>query len=144
MENVSPFPLRTEWQEKTMQSRDRCQAKSHDWTDIPQTTQVWMMMLRKKTAPWLEEAEQVVSLPDVDDGKRQSAWADLLHGELCRLQPHRHIQWAQGPRPPARDTGNLKRKQSHSAVPSRANQSPLIQWWLSPILRWQVKPPKVD
>ena len=71
---------------------------------------------------------EVVSLPDVDEGERQSAWADPLHGELCRLQPHWHIQWAWGPHPPARDPGNLKQKQRHSAVPSCANQIPLTQW----------------
>ena len=46
-----------------MQSRDRCKAKSRDWTEIPQITRVWMMTLRKKTASRLEEANKKFPSP---------------------------------------------------------------------------------
>ena len=92
---------------------------------------------------FLDQGDQeVVSLPDKDEGERQSAWADPLHGELSRLQPHRHIQWAWGPHPSACNPGNLKQEQRHSAIPSYTNQIPLTQWQLSPISCWQVKPPE--
>ena len=45
----------------------------------------------------VQGGREVVSFPDVDEGERQSAWADPLHGELCRLHPtnssNEHEAW---------------------------------------------------
>ena len=46
-----------------------------------------MMTLRKKTASRLEEAKKQFLLPNVDDGERQPAWADLLHGDNVACNP---------------------------------------------------------
>ena len=114
-----------EWQERSMQSWDRCKAKSRDRTEIPQNTRVsgWWHHRRKQLLG--SRKPRTRSPPQCRWRWKAACVSWPAAWRQCRLHLHRPIQCARGPCPSARDPGNLKWKQTHSAVPSRAKHSPL-------------------
>ena len=96
-------------------------AKSRDWTEHSQNTRVsgWRQS-RRKTPSRLEETRENVPPLNADDGEKQPAWADLLHGSnvVCDLTDPSNVL---EDRVRQLETQVIWKENTHSAVPCRAN-----------------------